>query len=80
MPSEFEAFCRHPMTTISFTCARRQFALSDDDVRARAANHQPDPIELYWVDIDGVSWPCSPTRRPETTHTNDRRARGWRRS
>ena len=44
------------MTTISFTLARRQFELSDDDVRARAANHRPDPIDQYWVDIDGVRW------------------------
>jgi len=45
------------MTTISFTLARRQYELSDDDVRARIANHRPHPIDQYWVDIDGVRWP-----------------------
>lgn len=45
------------MTTLSFTLAGRQFELSDDDVRTRVANHRPDPIDQYWVDIDGVRWP-----------------------
>ena len=45
------------MATIFFTLAGRQFELSDDDVRARVANHRPDPIDQYWVDIDGVRWP-----------------------
>ncbi len=45
------------MTTISFRLAGRQFELSDEDVRARVANRRPDPIDQYWVDIDGVRWP-----------------------
>ena len=35
------------MATIFFTLAGRQFELSDDDVRARVANHRPDPIDQY---------------------------------
>lgn len=45
------------MATISFTLARRQFDLSDDDVRRRIAQHRPDPIDQYWIEIDGVRWP-----------------------
>ncbi|MGB3764348.1 MAG: DUF6884 domain-containing protein [Ornithinimicrobium sp.] len=43
--------------TISFTLARRQFNLSDGDVRRRIAQHRPDPIDQYWVKIDGERWP-----------------------
>lgn len=45
------------MVTISFTLARRLFDLSDDDVRRRIAQHRPDPIDQYWVEIDGERWP-----------------------
>lgn len=45
------------MVTISFTLAGRQFDLSDEDVRTRIAKHRPEPIDQYWVEIDGTRWP-----------------------
>ncbi|GGK83552.1 hypothetical protein GCM10011509_35010 [Ornithinimicrobium pekingense] len=45
------------MVAISFTLAGQQFELSDVDVRTRLANHHPDQIYQYWVDIDGTRWP-----------------------
>ena len=45
------------MVTISFTLARQQFELSTDDVRTRLAEHRPDAIDQYWVEIDDIRWP-----------------------
>lgn len=45
------------MATISFTLAGRQFDLSEDEVRARVAQHRPESIDQYWVEIDGTRWP-----------------------
>ncbi|WP_220388116.1 DUF6884 domain-containing protein [Ornithinimicrobium cerasi] len=45
------------VAAISFTLAGRQFELSDADVRTRVANHHPDQIYQYWVDVDGTRWP-----------------------
>ncbi|MBF4161595.1 DUF6884 domain-containing protein [Nocardioides acrostichi] len=45
------------MVAISFTLAGRQFDLSNDDVRSRIAQHHPEPVDTYWVEIDGARWP-----------------------
>lgn len=45
------------MAVISFVLAGQQFELSDVDVRTRVANHHPDQIYQYWVDVDGTRWP-----------------------
>lgn len=45
------------VVAISFTLAGQQFELSDADVRTRVANHHPDQIYQYWVDVDGTRWP-----------------------
>lgn len=45
------------MATISFTLAGRQFDLSEEDVRTSVAQHRPESIDQYWVEIDGTRWP-----------------------
>lgn len=45
------------MVAIAFTLARQHFELSAGEVRARLAQHRPDPIDQYWVEIDDVRWP-----------------------
>ncbi|MFC7625569.1 DUF6884 domain-containing protein [Microlunatus sp. GCM10028923] len=47
------------MVTITFTLAGRPFELSDDEVRAQIAQHRPEPIHQYWVEIDGARWPVN---------------------
>jgi len=42
---------------LTFTLAGQSFELTAGDVRDRIARHRPDPIQQYWVEIDGSRWP-----------------------
>jgi hypothetical protein len=42
---------------MKFTLAGKSFELTSDDVRGRLADHHPDSIDQYWVEIDGTRWP-----------------------
>lgn len=42
---------------MEFKLAGRQFDLTQEMVRHRLADHAPDPIDQYWVEVDGIRWP-----------------------
>ncbi len=58
------------VVTISFTLAGQPFVLSDDDVRACLAQHQPGQIHRYWVDVDGTRWPVKQALSLATSLSN----------
>ena len=49
-----------------FTMAGKQYDLTQDQVRASLVGHQPEAIQQYWVEIDGVHWPVKQVLRLAT--------------
>ncbi|GAA3633396.1 DUF6884 domain-containing protein [Microlunatus ginsengisoli] len=67
---------------MQFTLDGEPFELTPDMVRARIANHVPEPIREYWVEIDGVRWPAKQaialaTGVPDRQRFQSQSARRW---
>lgn len=42
---------------MQFTLAERPFELTDANLRRKLEGRVPEPIQEYWVDVDGTRWP-----------------------